>query len=145
MVQGKIGLVKDALHPPSPSFTLVIGDAFDLRRYLTRDIIVQEKFPVVGYMANVVANGQEACFKVGTTIHGKAVQREFESIVTISYSKYASSTKVPKHIRRVVGNDEIIGILEELVSSKHTLGKILVGSAAPAEKITRVLDTGLVI
>lgn len=65
--------------------------------------------------------------------------------MTISYSKYASSIKTPKHIRRVVGNDEIIGILEELVSSKYTLGKTLVGSAAPAEKITRVLDTELVI
>lgn len=44
MVKGKIGFVKESEPPSSPPFTLAIGDAFNLQRYLTRDIIVQEKF-----------------------------------------------------------------------------------------------------
>ncbi|OBT68849.1 hypothetical protein VE03_02048 [Pseudogymnoascus sp. 23342-1-I1] len=41
------------------------------------------------------------------------------------------SIKVPKLIGIVVDNGGIIGILEELVPSKHTLGKILMDSPAP--------------
>lgn len=49
--------------------------------------------------------------------------------MTISYSEYASSTKVPKLNGLVVGNDGVTGILEEVVSIKHTFD-----SAAPDSK-----------
>lgn len=63
--------------------------------------------------------------KIGKTIHGKAVQREYESLQSISLSKYASSMRVPKLFALVVDDDGIIGILEEFIPSEYKLGKIL--------------------
>lgn len=70
---GKAGLVQETAPPPRQPFNLAIGDALDLQVYPAKDIIVLQKFPALGYIAKVLANGQEACCKVRTTIHGKAI------------------------------------------------------------------------
>lgn len=131
MVGGKAGLVQEHPPPPMPPFYLTISDALNIQRHSAKDILVLEKFPAIGYIAKVLINGQEACCKIGTATHGTAVQREYESLHTISLSKCADSIRVPKLIGLVVNDDGIIGILEEFVPSEHTLGKILGGSAAP--------------
>lgn len=98
LVDGKIGLVQETAPPLRQPFRLAIGDALDLQIYSVKDIIVLEKFPALGYIAKVLANGQEACCKIRTTMHGKAIQREYECMRTISHSTYAGSIKVPKII-----------------------------------------------
>ncbi|KFY94368.1 hypothetical protein V500_03307 [Pseudogymnoascus sp. VKM F-4518 (FW-2643)] len=131
LVDGKVGLVQETAPPPRQPFHLAIGDALDLQIYSAKDIKVLQKFPALGYIAKVLANGQEACCKIGTTIHGKAIQREYKCMRTISHSTYAGSIKVPKIIALIADDDDIIGILEEFIPSEYTLARILKDSAAP--------------
>lgn len=96
-----------------------------------RDISILKKSSGIGYIANALVNEQEVYYKIGSTTNGTAVQREYESLLTISLSKCADSIRVPKLLGLVADDYGVIGILEELVLSEHTLRKILGDLAAP--------------
>lgn len=125
MVEQKVVLVQESSPPPMPPFNLAITDRCILQRYLMRDISILKKFSGIGYIAKALVNGREVCCKIGSTTNGTAVQREYETLLTVSRSKYADSTRVPKLLGLVVDDYGVIGILEELVLSEHTLRKIL--------------------
>jgi hypothetical protein len=131
VVGGKVELVQESAPPSIRPFHLTIDDTSSLQRYSATDILVLETFPRVGNITKVLANGKEVCCKIATTTHGYAVQREYERLQTILLSKYADSIQVPKLLAFIVDDYGVIGILEEFIPSKCTLGKMLTDAVAP--------------
>jgi hypothetical protein len=122
---------KRSLQQQSRHFHLTIKDGFDWPKYLARNIVVTNKLMGTGYIARVSVDGEGMCCKIGTTTWGAAVQREYECLQKIAMSENASSIRVPKLIGFVVDDDEdIVGILEELIPHKFTLGRVEGGVAA---------------
>jgi hypothetical protein len=76
------------------------------------------------------------CCKVGTPVHGTAVQREYECLQKIAVSKQVASIRAPKLIGFVVDDNRgVIGILEEFIPHVYTLGRVEGGSRRAKRKV----------
>ncbi|TPX12507.1 uncharacterized protein E0L32_000684 [Thyridium curvatum] len=107
-------------------FQLTVSEDIDAPGFSTKDIRVLQKQIGDGYIAHVLAGGQEMCAKVGDDTSAEAMQRELSTLAKIRASRYVDILRVPKLLGLVQTPEDgrIIGILERLVPDVPELSSL---------------------
>lgn len=120
------------------AFHLRVDDT-KLPRFSTKEISVIQKLLGDGYIAHVMAGGQEMCAKVGDDMRADSAQRELDSLLKISTCQVTGVLRVPRLLGLVQtpGDGRVIGVLEEYIPFRDTEELTSLGDIETPSSITK--------